>query len=167
METSRCCKCGMILTEENTYASMRLTHNHICKSCHKRRMNDYHQKNADDPEFKKKAKFRFKKWVNDNRHYYNNWQVKYKREHRLKVNGKEIQVKKRPSTNCCEICGKVGNGKKSLDYHHWNDAHPEWGIWVCSSCHFVAEFIDSMNSEEFKARMAKYLELQKMISVMK
>ena len=61
----------------------------------------------------------------------------YHRRYLLKINGVYVRVKKRPRTDdVCELCGKV---VRKLDYHHWDDKHPECGIWVCLRCHqFVA-----------------------------
>ena len=58
------------------------------------------------------------------------------------TDGLRLKVNKRPRPdNICEICGRTG--KKKLDYHHWDNEHPEKGIWVCYLCHRLAENIES------------------------
>lgn len=52
---------------------------------------------------------------------------------------------KRPHPGHCEWChkGKGTAGKPvRLAYHHWNDKAPSMGLWLCATCHFVAEFMD-------------------------
>jgi len=63
----------------------------------------------------------------------------YARQHLLIINGKRVVINKRPRPNACEICVRE---IKRLDYHHWNDTNPEWGLWLCPSCHNMAEGID-------------------------
>lgn len=56
--------------------------------------------------------------------------------------GKHIRVKKRdyPVGNICELCGKAA---KLLSYHHWDDEAPEFGLWLCTICHKIAEAVDA------------------------
>lgn len=63
----------------------------------------------------------------------------YNRKYRMYINGKCIPVEKRPRPNNCEICKKV---PQRLDYHHWDDTHPEVGLWLCKMCHDMAEQVD-------------------------
>jgi mannosyltransferase OCH1-like enzyme len=35
-----------------------------------------------------------------------------------------------------------------LYYHHWDDNHPEFGIWVCMPCHSIVEAIEKNLIEE-------------------
>ena len=64
----------------------------------------------------------------------------YYREHYLEVRGKVIRVIKRPypDNSLCELCKK----QRTLGYHHWDDDHPERGMWVCISCHHKAEGLE-------------------------
>ena len=78
----------------------------------------------------------------------------YKREQEIRRNnyltmrGRQIRVQKRPRTNdICEVCGRTG--VKRMSYHHWDDAHPEQGIWVCFPCHKMAECIDAGLGETY------------------
>ncbi len=59
----------------------------------------------------------------------------------LRINGVRVRVNKRPRPTdmVCEICHRV-SGK--LDWHHWEDEHPERGLWLCSPCHRIAEGAD-------------------------
>jgi hypothetical protein len=76
-------------------------------------------------------------------------------------NGKRIKCNKRsyPLDNKCELCGEITN---RLIYHHWNNEHLEFGLWLCSTwkCHWLAENIDSDN---FEQRKNKYLNLKEII----
>jgi len=57
--------------------------------------------------------------------------------------GKNITIKcqKRRYTNMCEICGRE---RKLVSYHHWIKETPEIGMWLCSSCHFVANILEKL-----------------------
>lgn len=79
----------------------------------------------------------------------------YARKHLVKIDGKQIKTNKRPRPNgTCELCEKVV--RKRLHYHHWDDQHPEYGIWVCGSCHRSCWFIENNLHN-------KYLELKRII----
>jgi len=79
----------------------------------------------------------------------------YSRKHSLIIKGKYTRVNKRPRPdNICELCGL---GNTWLHYHHWDDAHPELGLWVCAHCHKIAE-------GQEKGIVSKYLELKKHLS---
>jgi hypothetical protein len=77
-------------------------------------------------------------------------------------NGKFVRIKcnKRPRPEYCEICNKKPrepNFKEiRLNYHHWNDEHPEWGIWCCGACHLVVGGYEN-------GRIEKYLDLKKKV----
>ena len=60
----------------------------------------------------------------------------------LVINGIRVKVDKRPRPvdMTCEVCHRV-SGK--LDWHHWEDEHPEKGMWLCFPCHKTAENIDA------------------------
>jgi hypothetical protein len=103
---------------------------------------------------------------------YNKSHPDYKRNTILNVRGKRLEnIRKRPYTNHCEVCGRplgVGEGSRDLslisknrgNYHHWNDEHPEKGIWVCQWCHWGIEAIDhGFNHRD------KYLNLKEAIEV--
>ncbi len=51
-----------------------------------------------------------------------------------------VKTPKRVVTNNCEVCG--GKAVK-LYYHHWDDSNTLLGMWLCYSCHRVAEYVDS------------------------
>jgi len=71
--------------------------------------------------------------------FYLNYSRNYKRQNILVIDGKVVRVNKRPRPDNCEVCGRI---VKRLDYHHWDDDKPEFGIWLCQSCHKMAEGID-------------------------
>lgn len=81
-------------------------------------------------------------------------QKEYRRQNFLNVKGKSVKVNKRPRPDdVCEVCNKE---VEKLDYHHWDDDHPEQGIWVCLSCHRVVEGTD-------KGISFKYIRLKEAI----
>jgi len=90
-----------------------------------------------NPEVRKKRLEHCKKWESKNKEK----RKIYKRMTRLIVNGKSIQVKKRDFQGYCELCGK--QIEKRPKWHHWDDEHPELGLWLCSNCHwYVAEAVE-------------------------
>jgi hypothetical protein len=66
-------------------------------------------------------------------------------------------LNKRPYTNYCELCGVLKARK--LGYHHWDNARPDLGIWVCCRCHNVAEAVDRNVIQTIIARYLKFKEL--------
>lgn len=77
---------------------------------------------------------------------------------RTHINGVQhrTQVEKRPRPDHCEICG--GSAKRhetKLDWHHWDDSHLEWGIWVCNRCHIGAGFVERGYDEKYKELKGK------------
>jgi len=69
-------------------------------------------------------------------------------------NGKDVylyNIGKRPKPLNCKLCEKK---VQRMHWHHWDDEHPEFGLWLCWFCHGSAERID-MNLLE------KYLELRR------
>jgi len=57
-------------------------------------------------------------------------------------------------TETCEMCNRPG---VKLDYHHWDSSHLEWGLWLCSRCHQVAEAAEGGVSTN------RYLDLKKQV----
>ena len=54
-------------------------------------------------------------------------------------------LKKRPHPKQCELCGSEKNvklGPIRLEWHHWIEANPNIGLWMCYRCHRFAEFCD-------------------------
>lgn len=79
----------------------------------------------------------------------------YRRKHYLVVQGKNLRIVKRPypSDDCCELCGRQ---VRRLEYHHWDDSHPELGMWICWYCHHGAEWFErglELIYEELKKRI--------------
>jgi len=88
----------------------------------------------------------------------------YCRQHYLKINGKMVQVDKRPRPECCEICGRQ---HKLLGYHHWDDEKLEKGIWVCIKCHGIAEIYDALLDGGKKKSSVYYRTLAKTYKILK
>jgi len=92
---------------------------------------------------------RAKDWIGRNRERHNENARKYYWRHRdkcleyakaqdkrtIKHNGKAIlrNVDKPPKPLLCTLC----NRKANLAFHHWEDAKPEIGLWICNSCHMA------------------------------
>ena len=77
----------------------------------------------------------------------------YVRNHYVHTNGKAIRIKKRPWTGICELCNLKA---PKLSWHHWDDEHPEFGIWLCRCCHIAVEFYEM-------GRIRKYIEFKEKI----
>ena len=50
---------------------------------------------------------------------------------------------KRPKPINCELCDKLPINGNRLSWHHWNDKHLEYGLYLCLGCHKVAEATES------------------------
>ena len=63
------------------------------------------------------------------------------------INGvhKAYKVRKRPKPECCELCREEIS---KLLWHHWDDEHLEWGMWLCWRCHRFAEGVERGLHEE-------------------
>ena len=136
----RYCKtCNIILTMENSYRGRR-----ICKSCYCKVVSNHNKiKWRTDPEYRKKRLQQLRQWVANNREYFNSYMQKYKVSNWLVINGKLQKVIKRQRPITCEVCNRL---IKRLVWHHWDDKHPEYGVWVCMFCHIIAETVDHINS---------------------
>ena len=81
-------------------------------------------------------------------------QAQYTREHyiRTSINGKRVKIRtyKRPHTTICEICGKAPT-KGALGYHHWDDARPCLGLWLCTFCHIFVTFVERGYAQKYAA----------------
>ena len=51
------------------------------------------------------------------------------------INGvrRQYKVNKRPRPDFCELCEWPIS--QVLHWHHWDDQHLEWGLWLCGACH--------------------------------
>lgn len=69
--------------------------------------------------------------------YYRDW----KRDN--EVGGKRVYNKRR-YTGYCEVCGRIfaDNKKGQFAYHHWDDERPDYGLYLCCTCHAMAEGIE-------------------------
>jgi hypothetical protein len=92
------------------------------------------------------------------------------------LGGEFKNVSKRPYPLGCELCGATTNGVlRALVYHHWDDAFPSVGIWVCQKCHKIAEAVEivdegktasaTFNHASISEVIAKYRELKPAIEV--
>ncbi len=58
-------------------------------------------------------------------------------------------LKKRKRPDRCELCRATLNFKKMserLEYHHWYEARPDLGLWLCFKHHRFAETLDAPNA---------------------
>lgn len=119
-----CRVCGVNLTSENWYPSSKKNYNYICKKCMAIQSREHR------------------------RRYY----IKTTRTSDGIV--QYIRIKKRPypTDEKCELCNRPvdGNKLKWLVWHHWNDEHPEWGIWICITCHIFVEKVERDFTEKYK-----------------
>ena len=76
---------------------------------------------------------------------------------RLRRNGVDRYVRvdgRRPRPDRCELCSGLPI-RKNLSWHHWDNKHPGYGLWLCLHCHIFAEQIDKGIEQR------RYLELKK------
>lgn len=69
-------------------------------------------------------------------------------------------LSKREYPGVCELCGKEQG--KGLYYHHWDDEHPDIGLWLCYSCHRIAEYADK--HLDFQMLIVRYFGLKLAVS---
>jgi hypothetical protein len=132
-----CRVCKIELTDENWHWYKKENHSYICIACNKKEQRKYQLEHTDIYR-----KNRLKNYYRNKQQYRD-----YARKNRIGTvdengNTKTIFGLKReyPIDEKCEVC-KVGG--KRLVYHHWDDLKPILGMWICTRCHNVAEYIDS------------------------
>ena len=79
------------------------------------------------------------------RRSHSQYQRDWQRNNRLTLNGrggKRIPCKKRIFQGVCELCGKPIIPPSHPMWHHWDDEHPEIGIWVDWNCHRLCEAVE-------------------------
>ncbi|MBA7648823.1 hypothetical protein ES703_56613 [subsurface metagenome] len=64
---------------------------------------------------------------------------------------RRVRARKRPRPAACELCNTP---RDRLNWHHWDDDHLEWGLWLCQPCHMFAEGVDR------GLEVSRYLELK-------
>ena len=79
-------------------------------------------------------------------------QVRLKTKRVIHINNKPLY----PLDKCCTICGYA---PRRLLYHHWDDIHPERGLWICRICHQIAEGVDKGNDEKYKSLKDKIIRI--------
>lgn len=57
----------------------------------------------------------------------------------LKSGARVVIPNKPVNIYMCRLCGTEA---RKLVYHHWDDTHPEHGIWVCRPCHRTCEDVE-------------------------
>lgn len=112
----KCRKCGINLNSENWLPSCRKNHYHICRDCNRKYHLGIYYKFREKRLEQKRA---------------------YNRKNFLTINGEHFRVKKRTFYEICELCGKLI--KKNPSWHHWDDEHLEWGLWLDWDCHRAVE----------------------------
>jgi len=91
-----------------------------------------------------------------NRQYYEKYnerlkeqQASYRKEYVVyshEVRGQRILIENKPlQVEMCQICGKL----ESSSYHHWDDEHPERGLWLCAHCHRMSDRIELGYDERY------------------
>ena len=89
------------------------------------------------------------------RNRYYEWQkIKRSTTARVEIDGIKRRIKvdrKSPKPGRCELCHKEAQ-KQGMNWHHWDDEHPEIGLWLCLNCHGFAEGADSgLKVEEYSS----------------
>lgn len=143
-----CRKCGTILTNQNWIPSYKKKNSKFCRNCHNEWVRNWRHKN---PTKRRAIEIRY-----ENKHKV---QVlarrrKWNQENLLKMNGKNVRVKKRPRPEKCELCPQ--DGSKRLIWHHWDDNHPEFGMWICLPCHIFAERQEKKFGDKYERLKKKY-----------
>mgnify|MGYP001610616493 FL=1 len=74
------------------------------------------------------------------------------------INGERctLKVRKRPKPELCELCG----GTQPFCWHHWNNNHFEWGLWLCRKCH---RFVGGIELGLGPYHIGKYIRLKEEI----
>ena len=79
------------------------------------------------------------------------YRVNWNRHHSLATsNGRIWGLRKRQMPQCCELCGRE---TQTLDYHHWDNANMNNGLWLCNWCHGFADRYE-------KGLLQKYIDLK-------
>ena len=132
-----CRVCNIELTNENWHWYKKENHSYICNECNSKANIKYQKDHVE-----KYRENRLKSYYKNKQHYKD-----YARKNRIGTvdangNKKVIFGRKReyPFDEKCEVCKVYG---KRLVYHHWDDSEPILGMWVCTRCHNVAEYLDS------------------------
>ena len=120
----RCHRCHGLFPWSETYG--RTPHKHrkgwaYCKQCHKDRNHQWNKNHREHVRARQREYMR-KNFVRSTN---TKWRVVGKRVY--------------PSGKICELCNTT---KKALAYHHWDDARPEMGMWICQSCHKAAHWLE-------------------------
>lgn len=137
-----CIKCDIPLSDTNIYPSLLKAAFYICKKCYNAKVKDWYERNPQYVEQRKPIQKEYmKRWFAAHPGYMKD----YFRQNVL--NGKKTRVPKRPfpEGSKCEVCAKP---RILLAYHHWDDEHPELGIWLCRYCHFIAEAVDNFETHK-------------------
>ncbi len=103
--------------------------------------------------------------------YLKNKEASLLRQRHSLLAGNFKNLSKRTYPGICEMCGVSANGEMwALVYHHWDDATPSAGVWVCQLCHRVVEAVeiidggpttrDTYNHVSIPAICTKYREMK-------
>jgi len=149
-----CRECGVILTDENWYASRKETNRRICKKCNGKQSKIWYQNNRD------KCNQSTKKWRQNNKDKYKQSNKKWRQNNRDKVNQLKREEYHRLVNEVigayggkCACCGETrkeyltidhidGNGRKHKremgfqDIYHWlrQNNYPEGFQVLCFNC---------------------------------
>lgn len=161
----KCIVCSIPLNSEIVYPSQWKTKNYICKECMRQRSRSYSkEKYISDSEYRKKQNNRVKTWVSKNREHFNTYLRSYMRQHYVTYgDGRRVKVKKRSRPDNCELCNRKFQENEKACWHHWDDVHPEFGLYVCYHCHLFVEAIDHLEYEKLLKLLKNYLILKNQI----
>jgi hypothetical protein len=155
-EVKYCIKCGIELTDENQQPHRKKAGHYICRICVNKIKNDSYRDHLKDgivykcricnvilneetwgkhKRFqknlicKKCSNTQLRKW----------WRTTYIGTNDKNGNHITLKTHKRPyPIDGCEICHKI----TKLDYHHWDDNNPHWGLWLDHGCHMAVELLE-------------------------
>lgn len=123
---------------------------------HKEKILEQHRKYRQSEKGKETARRAERRWRPRLKEWRRNYNREYKQGCRVRVLGMSLLVpnkRQNPTGNLCEMCSKVPS---RLHYHHWDNLHPEWGVWVCGHCHKAAE-------AQEQGLINRYLKLKRII----
>jgi hypothetical protein len=119
----RCHRCHVIFPKSETYSPTKIVRGRgwsYCKPCHKQRNWEHRQRHKERIGLRQRD---------------------HLRANYIRTTGRVLKVKKRPWPlgDVCELCTL---GPRRLGYHHWDDSKPEFGMWICVSCHKAAHWLE-------------------------
>jgi len=137
----RCHKCRRILPWEESYnkylAAKRNSRSAYCKNCHVEKNRSYRSQHRDRIRIRTRD---------------------YMRRRFIRTTGQRLMTDRKrtyPQDRRCELCrlDTIGTTRR-LVYHHWDDAHHEFGMWICTRCHAATHWLDAHEPSVYYALKA-------------